>query len=55
MAAIIENPRATIAELSKSTDQSERTIKPHQKLLQENNLIRRTGSKKSGAWEILVK
>lgn len=55
MAAIIENPRATIAELSKSTGQSERTIKTHQKLLQENNLIRRTGSKKSGAWEILVK
>ena len=55
MAAIIENPRATIAELSKSTNQSERTIKTHQKLLQENNLIRRTGSKKSGAWEILVK
>lgn len=46
MAVIIENSRMTIAELSKSTNQSERTIKTHQKLLQESNLIRRMGSKK---------
>ena len=55
MLAILKNPRATIVELSKSTNQSERTIKTHQKLLQESNIIRRVGSKKSGSWEILVK
>ncbi len=59
MAAIIENSRMTIAELSKSTNQSERTIKTHQKLLQESNLIRRMGSKKvcnnSVKYDLIIK
>ena len=51
--AICKNPKSSISELSNETGLSERTIKNHQKLLKDLNIIERVGSDRNGYWKLL--
>lgn len=51
--AIKENPRLSIHELSKKLGISERTVKNHQKLLKDADLIERIGADKNGYWKVI--
>ena len=52
---ISNNPRATMTELANLTGYSRRWVAQTIKLLQEQNIIKRIGSDKSGHWEIIGK
>ena len=51
--AIKENPRLSVRELSKNLGISERTVKNHQKLLKDADLIERIGADKNGYWKVI--
>lgn len=53
MRLLRENPRTTLEEISAALNVSRRTVSIRVKELQEQNHIRRVGSKKSGTWQIL--
>jgi predicted HTH transcriptional regulator len=50
---INKNPRITIPELSHLTSISSATISRYLKLLQQNQIIERVGSNKTGYWRVL--
>jgi ATP-dependent DNA helicase RecG len=52
---ISNNPRATMTDLAKLTGYSRRWVAQTIKRLQEQNIIKRIGSDKSGYWEIIGK
>jgi fido (protein-threonine AMPylation protein)/predicted transcriptional regulator len=49
---IANNPQATQKQIADAVNKSERTIKTIMQGLQEKGLIKRTGSKKTGQWEV---
>ena len=51
-ALIKQNPRLTIAQMAEALSVSDRTVKKHLSALKEGGLIARTGSNKTGYWEI---
>jgi ATP-dependent DNA helicase RecG len=51
--AIVQNPKATIAELHNQLGIAERTVKNHLALLKKEGFIKRSGSDTNGYWEIL--
>ena len=51
-ALIKQNPRLTIAQMAEALSVSDRTVKKHLSALKEDGLIARTGSNKTGYWEI---
>ena len=55
MALIAQNNSITIAKMAAACNTSILTIKRDLKKMQEQNIIKRNGSKKSGYWEIVVK
>ena len=52
---IIKDSSIKQIELAQQYNVSERTIKRDLQFLQEQKIIKRTGSKKSGYWEIIIK
>ena len=48
------NKYLNIPELSKKTNKSEPTIHRHLNKLCDLNLLKRTGSRKTGFWEVLI-
>ena len=50
---INNNPRATMTEIAELTGYSRRWVAQMMKRLQEQNVIRRVGSDKTGYWEIV--
>lgn len=50
---IRENPNITLDELSMAICKSRRTVARQVKQLQEDGIIRRVGSDKTGHWEII--
>ena len=52
---ISNNPRATMTDLANLTGYSRRWVAQTIKRLQEQNIIKRIGSDKSGYWEIIGK
>ena len=52
---ISNNPRATMTDLANLTGYSRRWVAQTIKRLQEQNIIKRIGSDKSGHWEIIAK
>ena len=50
---VVQNPKATIAELHNQLGIAERTVKNHLALLKKEGFIKRSGSDASGYWEIL--
>ena len=51
--AIYEDNNATNQEIANRTNQAERTVRNHIEKLKELNYIKRSGSKKTGHWEIV--
>ncbi len=51
--AIIKNPNITYVELAKIINKSEETIRRNIKILTENKILIRNGSKKEGYWEVI--
>ena len=52
--AVAESPAITQKEMAQLLGKSERTVKTLTKTLQEKQLLRRTGGRRSGRWELLV-
>jgi predicted HTH transcriptional regulator len=53
MEAIIRNPQVTIFEIANQTGFSESTIERELRHLKKSNIIKRSGSRKNGHWEII--
>jgi predicted HTH transcriptional regulator len=53
MEAITRNPQVTILEIAKQTGLSESTIERELRHLKKSNIIKRTGSRKNGYWEVI--
>jgi predicted HTH transcriptional regulator len=53
LALLAENPTMTITELASYLDKSTRSIERALKALQNNDQIKRAGTRKSGYWVIL--
>ncbi len=53
VSSIKNDPNITIAGLSEKYNAGRETVKRDLIILQENNIIKRVGSKKTGCWEIL--
>jgi predicted HTH transcriptional regulator len=53
MEAITRNPQVTILEIAKKTGLSESTIERELRRLKKSNIIKRTGSRKNGHWEVI--
>ena len=51
---LIEYPEKSIAEISKELEIAVRTVSRELAILQEKSILHRVGSRKKGAWEILV-
>ncbi len=52
--AIAQKPSITQKELALLLGKSERTIKTHTVVLQQNGVLRRANGKRNGYWEVLV-
>jgi ATP-dependent DNA helicase RecG len=50
---IKENPKITLDELAEAIGKSRRTVARQIKQLQEDRVIRRVGSDKTGYWEVI--
>ncbi|MEG0518285.1 MAG: winged helix-turn-helix transcriptional regulator [Bacteroidales bacterium] len=50
---IKENPKITLDELAEAIGKSRRTVARQIKQLQEDGVIRRVGSDKTGYWEVI--
>lgn len=54
LSQIRSDPGVTIQQLATILGKSARTIERHIRILRENKLIKRTGSHKSGHWQLLI-
>jgi ATP-dependent DNA helicase RecG len=53
LVAVSNNPELTADEIAKAISKSSRTVQRYLESLQKKNLIRRVGSTKAGAWEVI--
>ena len=53
LVAVSNNPELTADEIAKAISKSSRPVQRYLESLQKKNLIRRVGSTKAGAWEVI--